>query len=549
MTPRVRCAIYTRKSSEEGLEQDYNSLQSQRDSCAAYIASQASEGWIQCSDHYDDGGVSGGTLDRPALHRLLEDVERGKVDLIVVYKVDRLTRSLSDFAKLVERLEAVGASFVSVTQSFNTSTSMGRLTLNMLLSFAQFEREVTGERIRDKLAASKAKGMWMGGATPFGYRREGRSLTIDTVEAGIVREIYRLYEDLGCVRRVKEEADRRGYLTRLRVSDSGVTRGGVSFTRGALHHLLTNPVYAGRIKHKAKVHEGLHDAIIDPERWDRLQMRMVEGRRPRGSSNSASGAILAGLVHDESGDHLTPTYARKGDRRYRYYVSRRLVKQSGEQDVSGWRLPAETLERAVADALIRYLENPETQTELSTNLAAATARSASTRLSELAEKLLQDRSVISSLIERIDLAPGQLRLTLDPDFFSQEVGLERDSIDVDFLHINQAFTMRRRGVETRFLFGETSREVDQTLIRAIAKSLDWLDRIKAGQSIASIARQEGVGSRHIRLRIKLAFLSPDIIKRILAGEQPVELTTEQLVRHIEFSGDWKQQPRELGFVS
>ncbi len=549
MTKKIRCAIYTRKSSQDGLEQNYNSLQSQRDACAAYIASQASEGWAPHPDHYDDGGVSGGTLDRPALHRLLEDVECGRVDLIVVYKVDRLTRSLSDFAELVERLEAAGASFVSVTQSFNTSTSMGRLTLNMLLSFAQFEREVTGERIRDKLAASKAKGMWMGGATPYGYRHEGRSLKIDVNEAEIVRELYRLYDAFGSIRRVKEEADKRGNRTRLRLYDSGRNRGGVPFTRGALHHLLTNPVYAGRIKHKSQVYDGLHEAILAPEEWGRFQDRMSAGRRERGSTNSASEAVLAGRVYDEAGDRLTPTYARKGDRRYRYYVSRRLVKQSGERDVSGWRLPAQALERAIADAMVRHLENPQTLMRLTAELDASAAKGVAARLADLVETLGCDRCAAASLVERVDLRPGALRLTLDAGSISNTVGLDPTLIVDEALRAQQDFTLRRRGVETRFIFGETPREVDQTLIRAIARSLDWMDQVKAGRSLATIAREEGVGSRHIRIRIKLAFLSPDIIKRILADDQPVELTTEQLARHIEFSDDWNEQPRELGFAS
>ncbi|WP_022698126.1 recombinase family protein [Euryhalocaulis caribicus] len=549
MTKKVRCAIYTRKSSQDGLEQDYNSLQSQRDACAAYIASQASEGWTPHPDHYDDGGVSGGTLDRPALHRLLEDVERERVDLIVVYKVDRLTRSLSDFAKLVERLDAAGASFVSVTQSFNTSTSMGRLTLNMLLSFAQFEREVTGERIRDKLAASKAKGMWMGGATPYGYRRDGRSLAIDPEEAIIVRALYSLYDELGSIRRVKEVADERGYRTRLRIYDSGQNRGGVPFTRGALHHLLTNPVYAGRIRHKAAVYGGLHDAIIAPQEWDRFQDRMGKGQRQRGSTNSAGDALFAGRVFDETGDRLTPTHAKKGDRRYRYYISRRLVKQSGERDVSGWRLPAGVLERAVMDALVIHFKDAQTLKHFAKDLDASIAKGLAAGFTEISDTLGRDQRAASSLVERIDLQPGALRITLDAGSVSKAVRLDAELIPAEALSVEQGFTLRRRGVETRFVFGDAAREADQTLIRAIAKSLDWLDQVKSGRSIASIARQEGVGSRHIRIRIKLAFLSPVIVKRILAGEQPIELTTEQLARHIEFSDDWRQQPRELGFVS
>jgi DNA invertase Pin-like site-specific DNA recombinase len=233
-TPKILCAIYTRKSSEEGLEQEFNSLDAQREACAAYVTSQKGEGWVLLTEHYDDGGISGGTLERPAVQRLLADIDAGKVDRVIVYKVDRLTRSLADFAKLVDRFEAAGASFVSVTQSFNTATSMGRLTLNVLLSFAQFEREVTAERIRDKIAASKRKGLWMGGMTPLGYEAKDRTLKINRTEAELVRTLFRLYLDLGCVRKVKEEADRLGLRSRRRVFASGKVYGGVPFTRGAL---------------------------------------------------------------------------------------------------------------------------------------------------------------------------------------------------------------------------------------------------------------------------------------------------------------------------
>jgi DNA invertase Pin-like site-specific DNA recombinase len=269
-----RCATYTRKSSEEGLDQDFNSLDAQRESCEAYIRSQAGEGWKHVRTRYDDGGYSGGTLDRPALGRLLEDIEAGKIDTIVVYKVDRLTRSLADFAKIVEVLDAHGASFVSVTQQFNTTTSMGRLTLNMLLSFAQFEREVTGERIRDKIAASKRKGLWMGGPVPLGYEPNGRTLAIVETEAKTVRTLFRLYLELGTVRRVKEEADRVGLTTKVREGADRRMRGGRSLSRGHIYHLLSNPLYIGRIAHRGESYEGQHPAIINPDTWDAVQKRL-----------------------------------------------------------------------------------------------------------------------------------------------------------------------------------------------------------------------------------------------------------------------------------
>jgi site-specific DNA recombinase len=299
---RIRCAVYTRKSSEDGLEQEFNSLHAQRESCAAYVASQKHEGWVLLSEPYDDGGLSGGSLVRPALLRLLDDVRAGRVDQIVVYKIDRLTRSLADFAKIVDVLDAAGASFVSVTQSFNTATSMGRLTLNMLLSFAQFEREVTAERIRDKIAASKRKGLWMGGQVPLGYEPDGRTLRINDTDAETIRTLYGLYEGLGTIREVKAEAERLGLRSRRRETSDGTVTGGNVFNRGHIHHILTNPLYAGRIRHRDKVHDGQHPALIEPERWDLIQQQLKEGAaRQRGKVSAKRSSLLCGKLFDETG--------------------------------------------------------------------------------------------------------------------------------------------------------------------------------------------------------------------------------------------------------
>src|SRR6266849_2613537 len=274
---RKRCAIYTRKSSEEGLEQEFNSLQAQCEACEAYIRSQRHEGWASARTRYDDGGFSGGSMERPALQRLLADIQGGRIDIIVVYKVDRLTRSLADFARLVEIFDAQGVSFVSVTQQFNTTSSMGRLTLNVLLSFAQFEREVTGERIRDKIAASKKKGMWMGGNVPLGYDASERTLVVNPAVAETVRRIFALSLDLGGVRRVKEEADRLGLSTKRSTTASGTERGGKSFSRVHLYNLLSNPIYTGRIAHKGQLYPGQHAALIDTETWTLAWTHSVEG--------------------------------------------------------------------------------------------------------------------------------------------------------------------------------------------------------------------------------------------------------------------------------
>ncbi|WP_247870322.1 recombinase family protein [Ochrobactrum sp. CGA5] len=332
---KIRCAVYTRKSSEEGLDQAFNSLHAQREACVSYIASQKHEGWVLVPDHYDDGGVSGGTLERPGLQRLLCDVDEGRVDQIVVYKIDRLTRSLADFAKLVDRLDAVKASFVSVTQSFNTATSMGRLTLNVLLSFAQFEREVTAERIRDKITASKKKGLWMGGPVPLGYAPDGRTLSIVEDDARIVRALYELYLRHGSLVTVTEQAARMGLWSRGggKRSVTAPAQQAV-FSRSQVHYILSNPVYAGRIRHHDRIYDGQHPALIDPTIWDDVQKRLVAAAvKGRGAANSARISPLAGKLTDETGDRLTPSHANKRGVRYRYYVSNRLmVGQTGKRD-------------------------------------------------------------------------------------------------------------------------------------------------------------------------------------------------------------------------
>src|SRR6201984_1698107 len=323
---RRRCAIYTRKSSEEGLEQEFNSLAAQREACEAYIRSQQHEGWLLARTRYDDGGFSGGNMQRPALQRLLADIQAGRVDIVVVYKVDRLTRSLADFARLVELFDAQGVSFVSVTQQFNTTSSMGRLTLNVLLSFAQFEREVTGERIRDKIAASKKKGMWMGGNVPLGYDANERTLVINPAEAETVRRIFALYRELGCVRRVKEEADRLGLRTKCRTAANGAELGGKRFSRGHLYTLLSNPIYTGQIMHKGQLHPAQQPALIDDASWCIVRDPLpANTRTTRRRAKAVEPSLLAGLLVDARGGRLTPSHAVKKGRSDLYYVSAAMI--------------------------------------------------------------------------------------------------------------------------------------------------------------------------------------------------------------------------------
>src|SRR5947208_5179286 len=356
---RRRCAMYTRKSSEEGLEQEFNSLAAQCEACEAYIRSQQHEGWLLARNRYDDGGFSGGNLERPAAQRLLSDIRAGRIDIVVVYKVDRLTRSLADFARLVELFDAEDVSFVSVTQQFNTTSSMGRLTLNVLLSFAQFEREVTGERIRDKIAASKKKGMWMGGNVPLGYDADERTLVVNPAEAETVRCIFALYRELGCVRRVKEEADRLGLSTKRSTTAGGIERGGRPFSRGHIYNLLSNPIYIGEIAHKGQLYPGQHPALIDADTWAAVRDQLAANARDhRRKAHATEPSLLAGLLTDAQGERLTPSHAVRKGRRYRYYVSTALITEAGTDRPQGWRLAAQEIEDAVIKVLADALTRP-----------------------------------------------------------------------------------------------------------------------------------------------------------------------------------------------
>ena len=533
---RVRCAIYTRKSSEEGLEQEFNSLHAQREACEAFIQSQKAEGWQALPQMYDDGGLSGGTLERPALQRLLDDIDAGKIDQIVVYKIDRLTRSLADFAKIVDRLDAAQTSFVSVTQSFNTATSMGRLTLNMLLSFAQFEREVTAERIRDKIAASKRKGLWMGGQVPFGYDAAGRTLTIRTNEAETVRMLYGLYQTHKTVRDVQDQAKGMGLRTRERETASGERKGGHSFERGHIYQLLTNPIYAGKIRHKSKVYEGQHPAIIEPAEWEAVQVLLqTEAAKPRSSRPRVASAPLKGKVFDETGDRLTPSHTKKSSgKRLHYYVSLRLITKSG-CTTDGWRLPAAPFEAMVAKAVHGYLASSGFRASMITKQDADAIARIQQRLDACAAEV--NDAVMLDMCEEIRLGSGQLTIRLKPEHLTALMGQPIDTAIVTF---KAPFKHRKKGVETRFIIGETQAKIDTTLVANIAKARDWFKRIKKGESYAEIARTDETSKRHVQRMIDLAFLAPDIVRDVCEGKQPLGLTTEWLKNH-PLPSDWTAQ--------
>ena len=534
---KVRCAIYTRKSTEEGLDQEFNSLDAQREACEAYIASQKHEGWILMPERFDDGGISGGTLKRPALQRLMAKIDDGDIDQIVVYKIDRLTRSLPDFAKLVDRLDAKEASFVSVTQSFNTATSMGRLTLNVLLSFAQFEREVTTERIRDKIAASKKKGLWMGGYVPLGYDADGRTLKINATEAETIRSLYCLYLKHRLIRLVKEEAVKLGLRSKRRTNAKGITRGGNYIDRGHIYHILSNPIYAGRIRHKDATYEGQHAAIIDPDIWDNVQTLLVEkasydrGQPPKAVEPSP----LAGKLYDETGDRLTPSHTKKNGRRLRYYISHRLIKSSGEKDIAGWRLPAKPLEDQVAKAIPRYLKD----NVASCILTEPTVESISIAMPVIAN-IACEKNALFDLIDKISIEPGRIMIALDHKNLAALFEATEQALIEDALTFTLPFQTRKRGVETKLIIGHVEPEKDQTLIRNLAKAYKWFGMIKAGYAFDEIIKQEATSRRRIQQIMELAFLAPDIVQMISEGRQPIGLTSEWVLRH-KLPNDWQDQ--------
>lgn len=529
---RIRCAIYTRKSTEEGLEQEFNSLDAQREACEAYISSQKHEGWELIGRAYDDGGISGGHLDRPALQRLMQDVDARQVDQIVVYKIDRLTRSLADFAKLVDRLDAAEASFVSVTQSFNTATSMGRLTLNVLLSFAQFEREVTAERIRDKIAASKRKGLWMGGSVPLGYEANGRTLKINEAEAVSIRT---LYETLGALNIVTEQAERLGIRSRRRQTKSGEKRGGNVLSRGHIHYILTSPIYAGRIPHKGEVYDGLHPAIIEPERWQKVRDQLNDrSPKPREQkTRKTKPSPLIGKLFDEGGERLSPSHTVKWGKRYRYYISRGYV--TGRKDSlksKGWRLPAGQLEQVIAQAIRKHLASANGNS-LVPDVSIETIK----RLQLISEG---EQQQVLMLLHRAQIREGVLALKLDLEAMAVSLDVEQNSIDVDLLSFEVPFTQRRRGVETCFVMSGFTAKTDKTLIANIARAHALLDLLKQGETLDEIAVSETISRKRVQQTLEFAFLAPDIVRDVISGNQPTGLTSTWCMTH-SIPVNWVEQ--------
>ncbi|MGB8414504.1 MAG: recombinase family protein [Candidatus Binatus sp.] len=549
-----RCAIYTRKSSEEGLEQNFNSLHAQREACEAFIKSQAGEGWRLVKTAYDDGGLSGGTMERPALQRLLADITERLIDVVVVYKVDRLTRSLADFAKMVEVFDARGVSFVAVTQQFNTTTSMGRLTLNVLLSFAQFEREVTGERIRDKIAASKQKGMWMGGGLPLGYDLSDRRLVVNSAEAETVRLIFQLYLELKTLRRVRNELDRRSIVSKRWVSKGGVRHGGFRFGRGALYHLLANPIYVGEIRHKKVTYPGQHKPIIERAKWQRVQeMLNQRAAHPRGGSITKTTGLLMGRLFDENGEPLYSCWAKKGQLRYRYFVSRKLVRGSNKPEDRGWRLPAGRTEDAVTAATLQILSD---RAALASTLKACGLSAAELKLAVevINSKVKSFRQIgtmeeSETIIERVELKREGMQITLNLGAMLRPDQFPHGGANLRMTRL-VPMQLRRRGVETRLVIpGEavTATRTDPALLRALARGYNWFCELTSGRAVSTkqIADREGLSDSYVRHVVPLGLLAPAIVESICVGRQSVSLSAERLKDHASFPIEWDAQQQLL----
>src|ERR1700730_9815027 len=549
------CAIYTRKSSEEGLEQDFNSLHAQREAGEAFIKSQAAESWRRIKTGCDDGGLSGGNMERPALKRLLADIGSGLVNVVVVYKVDRLPRSLADFAKMVEVFDARGVSFVAVTQNFNTTTSMGRLTLNVLLSFAQFEREVTGERIRDKIAASKRKGLWMGGVPPLGYDVCDRRLVVNTDEAALVKQIFSRYLTLGSVRLLKNELDRRGIISKARLSRKGSKSGGLSFSRGALYELLANPTYIGEVRHRKERHPGQHQPILERALWERAQ-RNLRGRAARTvkSRTKAAPSPLASKLFDENGHPLYAQGAAKGKRRYRYYVSRDLVRGPADRVRGGWRVAAPEMERAVV-ATSRSLLDDKAAVLASvqeSGIEVSDIRQIFELASDWSRRLVSETEstvALSEVVERVELTVGGIRVGLKLVLTSRAGETTAEILRVShFAPIN----MKRRGVELRIILDgkdDLSSMTDPALLKAVARARWWFEEIASGhvRSSAEIARRETLQRSYVARLMRLAFLSPALVDALAEGRSRAMLNLQMLKTRLPaLPLCWKDQQQILG---
>lgn len=547
--PKRRCAIYTRKSTEEGLDRDFNSLHAQRESCAAYVMSQTHEGWEALEKMYDDGGFSGGTMERPGLKQLINDIEAGKIDIIVVYKVDRLTRSLADFAKLVEVFDKHSVSFVSVTQAFNTTSSMGRLTLNVLLSFAQFEREVTAERIRDKFKASKEKGMWMGGRPLLGYDIKNRKLVPNEKEIPQARYIFETYLEIGSAMELQKRLDRERVVSKRWVTQKGKLAGGKPFSRGSLYDLLQNPIYIGKIRHKEKVFEGQHDAILDKDLWDKVQMQLAKNRVvDLNKTRAKSPSLLAGILVHEDGRPFGPKHANKNGVRHRYYVHPSCT------------LPAHEIEKVVISEVTRLLSNPTTLSTIlnieDQELLRSLLANASRQVSK--QKATHSFSLIKSVVGKVIVSETELQLHIEQTDLTRVLSDDNDPSLTEETHphaphiITLQMQLKRCGQGKKLIIRKESStdatSADSSLIKLIARAHMWFEEMKTGLSYKEIADDAKVDQRLVARTIQCAFLAPDITSAILKGQEPQSLSYQKLLRLPTLPSNWQEQRQLLGFI-
>jgi site-specific DNA recombinase len=523
-TKLVRCAIYTRVSTDQGLEQDFNSLDAQFEASQAYIRSQAHAGWSLLRAKYDDGGFSGGNIERPALQRLLEDVRSGKIDVIVVYKVDRLTRSLADFAKLVELFDRHNVSFVSVTQQFNTTTSMGRLTLNVLLSFAQFEREVTSERIRDKIAASKRKGLWVGGMAPLGYDTKDRKITVNEQEAERVRTIFRGYLKLGSLNLLMVDLQKRGIVTKVRKLKTGETVGGIPFTRGSLAHLLRNRFYIGEVTFKGEVLTGEQPAIVERDLFEAVQAKLSEQMNSHNAARINSDALLMGRIFDDRGNRMSPSHACKGGVKYRYYLSYPLLQGMAASAGSVRRVPAADIEALVVKTVREHLKPASP---------------------------IDDRSLINAYVARVDVQADQLAIRLVQVRKPARHKAEGDAI-LSVPWRKTPSTRRREILLPAGIPPQPARPIRSEsralLIASIARGRRWLAELlaDANANAESIAKRERCSVRKVNMTISLAFLAPDLVKAAVAGRLPHGMGVARLA---DMPAEWFRQHQMLGLAA
>lgn len=559
-TAPVRCVIYTRTSSDERLGQEYNSLAAQRDACAAFILSQKCEGWTRAKKVYEDGGYSGGTIERPALQMLLADMAAGEFDAIVVYKIDRLTRSLRDFSKLSDLLDRNGVSFVAVTQQFSTASSTGRLTMNILLTFAQFEREVAGDRIRDKIAASARQGIWMGGHPALGYDAPDKKLVVNPREADVVRHIFQRFIDLRSMGELRKDLEQSGIMSKHRTLKDGRESGGNAFSWHPLHSILTNPLYVGKIRHKGETHPGKHQAIIDPDQFERVQ-KLVQNvaAQEKTKREKAYPSLLRGIIFDMAGERICPHHSSKPGKRYQYYVTSSLVSRVTKRKLKNhkykMRFLAPELDSFVVGMLARHLRDKDwiSSNVPLLNRRRSILRNADALAIELEGQLRKNTNLVRDLVQRVEIDTTTIRLLLGRTWLYERLGVRLPRKSPPFataaIEIRVEGHKLRTGNEVRVVLEDpaTPSEPDHRMVREILRAIRWFSELSSGKyaTVLELSKVESCSPELISDRIRLAFLAPNIVDLILRGDQPRSMTIASLKRACPLPLSWGEQRRLL----